>query len=262
MKPLEIRDLELDDGSFKICAVLTSRTKKDLEEDLSTLRAKDFDLIEWRVDYMDVPDQKHDMGYIEDLETIRRIFRDKPLIATFRMKSEGGHRDIDPMTVLDARTLLVESGLIDVIDIELESILTKKRQEERRVTEEYADLISNAKGRGIKVILSYHDFMGTAEVKEMVKLLKEEEHYGAELAKIAFYAREGNDAIKLMRASQEASHVLTIPHIALSMGKEGASTRYMRSESKSALTYAPVEKSSAPGQMSLEELKELIEKQK
>ena len=262
VKPIKIRELELDDGSFKICVVLTSRTKKDLEEDLSSFQGKDIDLIEWRVDYMDVPGRNPDAGYLEDLVNIRRMFRDKPLIATFRVKSEGGYHDMDLRTVLDVRTLLVESGLIDAIDIELESILTKRPEEERRVTEEYADLICNAKGRDIKVILSYHDFKGTAEVEDMVKLLKEEEHYGADLAKIAFYAKEGYDAIKLMKASQEASLVLSIPHIALSMGKEGASSRYMRSESKSALTYAYVDKSSAPGQMSLEELNEFLDQQK
>lgn len=262
MKPLKIRELELDDGSFKICVVLTSRTKKDLEEDLPTFQAKDFDIIEWRTDYMDVHGQNHDTEYLEDLETIRRTFRQKPLIATFREKNEGGHSDRDPMTVFDIRMLVVESGLIDAIDIELESILTKRSEGKRSVTEKYADLIFKAKGRGIKVILSYHDFKGTAEVEDMVKLLKEEEQYGADIAKIAFFARKESDAKKLMKASQEASLVLSIPHIALSMGKEGIVTRYMRSASKSALTYASVKKSSAPGQMNLEELNKLLEKEK
>ena len=64
--------------------------------------------------------------------------------------------------------------------------------------------------------------------------------------------------LNFMEASKIAAQQLKIPHIAIAMGEEGAITRYSRKESSSAITFATISGSSAPGQLSLDELYEKI----
>ncbi len=257
MKPLMVKDLELDDGSFKICVPLTSRNEVALMNDLLHLKGKVFDLIEWRADYYFANQEDLENLNLKPLKLIRKMFGDKPLIVTFRDKSEGGQSTIDQIKLLEFRKNVIDSGSADIIDIELMSFKMKDRAHEE-IHQKYVDFLERAKGKGIKVILSFHDFNHSPEVHQMIDCLLLEEEFGADLAKIAYFAKNQTDAKNLMEASKIAVQQLKIPHIAIAMGEEGAITRYSREESSSAITFATISGSSAPGQLSLDELYEKI----
>lgn len=256
MKPQRVRDLELDDGSFKICATLTSRNEYALMNDLLKLKGKAFDLVEWRADYYTADDENRENLTLKPLRLIRKMVGNKPIIATFRDQREGGQRKMDPSKLLELRRDHVVSGLVDIIDLELMNF--RKDGQAPETGGEYQQLLQQANEKGIKVILSTHDFNRTPEVEDLIELLRLEEKFGADFAKIACFAKEKRDAEKLLEASKAAVKLLSIPHIALAMGEEGVVTRYSKNLSSSAVTFASIRESSAPGQLSLEELHEKI----
>lgn len=257
MKPLKVRDLELDDGSFKICVTLTSRNEYALMNDLLRLKGKVFDLIEWRADYYTAPEENRENLTLKPLRLIKKMFSAKPLIATFRDQREGGQREIEPGKLLEIRKDHIASGFVDIIDLELMNYRTKDGQEVA-LSHEYQALLRQAKDKGVKVILSAHDFKQTPDVQEIIEVLKLEEKFGADLAKIASFAKDQSDAKKLLDASAAAAKTLLIPHIAIAMGEEGEITRVSKHLSSSAVTFASISESSAPGQLSLDELREKI----
>lgn len=257
MKPLIVKDLELDDGSFKICVPLTSRSEVALMNDLLHLKGKVFDLIEWRADYYFANQEDLENLNLKPLRLIRKMISDKPLIVTFRDISEGGQSAIEEIKLLEFRKNVIDSGIADIIDIEVMNF-KMKGEAHAQIHKKYEDLLERAKEKGIKVILSFHDFNHSPEVQVMIDCLLLEEKFGADLAKIAYFAKNQIDAINLMEASKIAARRLKIPHIAIAMGEEGSITRYSRRESSSAVTFASISGSSAPGQLSLDELHEKI----
>ncbi|MGB4589670.1 MAG: type I 3-dehydroquinate dehydratase [Clostridiaceae bacterium] len=253
MKPLRVKDLELNDGSFKICVPLTARNEVALMNDLLHLKGKVFDLIEWRADYYFATEEDLGNLNLKPLRLIRKFFSDKPLIVTFRDSSEGGQSVIDQSKLLEFRKNVIDSGVADLIDIELMEFQMKYGADEE-LHKEYEELLELAKERGVKVILSFHDFKHSPEVKEMLDCLLLEEEFGADLAKIAYFAKNETEAKTLMEASTIAAQRLKIPHIAIAMGEKGSITRYSRKESSSAITFASIGESSAPGQLSLDNI--------
>jgi len=257
MKPLKIKDVELDDGSFKICVPLTARNEVALMNDLLHLKEKSFDLIEWRADFFQADQKDLKTPNLKPLKLIRKMFSDKPLIVTFRDESEGGQTSIDHIELLEFRKNVIESGLTDIIDIEVMNFKMKDGKK-AQINKEYEKLIELAKEKGIKVILSFHDFNHSPEVQVMIDCLLLEEKFGADLAKIAYFAKNQTDAKNLMEASRIAAQTLKIPHIAIAMGEEGVITRYSKHLSFSAITYASIGESSAPGQLSLDVIHDKI----
>lgn len=258
MKPLKVRDLELDDSSFNICVTLTSRNEYALMNDLLKLKGKAFDLMEWRADYYTAHEENKENLILKPLKLIKKLYNKKPLIATFRDISEGGQRDMEPDKLLEIRTDLIASGFVDIIDLELMNFRNKEGQEQD-ANKEYQNLLRQAKEKGVKVILSAHDFIETPDVQKIIEVLKLEEECGADLAKIACFAKDESDAKKLLDASAAAAKTLLIPHIAIAMGEEGEMTRVSKRLSSSAVTFASITESSAPGQLSLDELHEKIQ---
>ena len=84
---------------------------------------------------------------------------------------------------------------------------------------------------------------------------------GADLAKIAVMPKEEQDVIGLLNATwtMKKFHPDT-PVITMSMGQRGMISRLCGELYGSAVTFAAYEKASAPGQMQVEEVREIIEK--
>jgi 3-dehydroquinate dehydratase type I len=123
-------------------------------------------------------------------------------------------------------------------------------------------LIGAAKERGVKVIIACHDLNSTPERKEIIRILNKEKNSGADIAKIAFKANNYKDAINLMDilADKSSDKEFGIPIIALSMGRFGRISRILAPLLGSYLTFASAEegRESAEGQLTVEELKEIL----
>jgi len=258
MKPLKIGNVVLDDRSFNLCVTLTPGTMEELRDELNTLGGNEFSLIEWRADYLFFTDK-----LLETVKTgirlIKESFPSKPLLFTYRRMEEGGQTSLEEEDLITLRKEVIEQNMADIIDFEMFWFRHMQNEEDLN---EYINMMERAKELGIKVLLSWHDFEETPDDENLLSILLAQEEQGADLAKIAVFARTELDSERLMGISSKASEVLQIPHIAISMGDMGKQSRYDRKNSKSCMTFAPVHAPSAPGQLSLLELQERLRKVK
>jgi len=211
-----------------ICVPLVEKT---IEEDVSLANSVDCDVVEARLDYL------KDSSGVDRLAGIK-----KPVIATCMPAWEGGRFSGSE----EERVLLLESCLPYCRYVSVELRMESKLRQL---------LVKKAKKAGVKVIIASHDFSKTPRPEAIVKLIREEKKAGADIAKVAFMAKRREDVLALMQALSAGKKI--IPVIALSMGEEGRISRVLAPYFGSFLTFAAASngKASAPGQLTIEEVK-------
>ncbi len=107
-----------------------------------------------------------------------------------------------------------------------------------------------------KIIISFHDFKKTPEEKELKKIIKEMQKKGADICKIATYAKNFTDSLRILSLLSQLKEQ-KIDAICLAMGEEGKFTRVAGHLLGNYLMYAPLDQKSktASGQITLKELK-------
>jgi len=100
-----------------------------------------------------------------------------------------------------------------------------------------------------RVMLSAHDFERTPDLPRSVNLPA---HGEVDAVKIAAEARTIQDSVRLLRLARKSKNFVAVP-----MGEVGLPARILALREGSALAYAPVAESTAPGQVCLDEMKNL-----
>lgn len=193
--------------------------------------APEADLVELRLDPLPVPD------YAAALDLVRRAVA-KPLIVTVRTAGEGGRAALDPAAYGAALTGLLARGGVDALDIEW-----------RAGTALAARLRDAAHAAGAAALFSEHHFAGTPPVDAMEQTLTGMLDAGADIAKLAVMPRSRADAARLLLATalvRDARPGAAL--ITMSMGPDGAATRYCGGAFGSGATFGTLAASSAPGQ--------------
>lgn len=159
-----------------------------------------------------------------------------PLIATNRWRAEGGLFRGTEKHRMDL--LYRASEYADFVDIELR-----------------AELRDDLVGKIDKpAIVSYHDFTRMPSPDELRSILREISETGASIAKIAVTPGCLRDNLTLLELLFEADTPLCV----ISMGELGRHMRAIAPIYGSVLTYGYVSEATAPGQMSVGELKQLL----
>ena len=102
---------------------------------------------------------------------------------------------------------------------------------------------------GSRVLLSLHDFRRTPPMNGAQRLLRQRD---VDAVKIAVQSRSIADSLRVLRAARGRANYVAVP-----MGEIGLPGRILALREGSALAYAPVATATAPGQISLWELKHL-----
>src|SRR6266446_3953317 len=100
-----------------------------------------------------------------------------------------------------------------------------------------------------RVMLSVHDFERTPDLPRTVT---PPAHGGVDAVKIAAEARSIRDSVRLLRLAHNSKNFVAVP-----MGEAGLPARILALREGSALAYAPVAGATAPGRVSLNEMKHL-----
>lgn len=100
-----------------------------------------------------------------------------------------------------------------------------------------------------RILLSLHDFR---RVPPQLNAIRSAAHSGVDAVKIAAHAHTIADSLRLLRLAHRSSNLVTVP-----MGEAGLPARILALREGAALAYAPIGASTAPGQVSLHELKHL-----
>lgn len=243
MKICQVRQLTIGEGKPKICVPVVETTTEKIIQQIQELQ--NCDLIELRIDFYE---NIHDLKQVHELLLQVRQQTNLPLLLTYRSLKEGGHIQLSDQEYLSLVQTACQSGCIDIVDIELKSGNMLVYQ-----------LVEIAHQNHVKVLMSYHDFEKTPAVMEMKERLEKMEIMGADICKIAVMPFSYKDVIQLLNTTMEMSQRLTRPLVTMSMGKIGKITRIVGELVGSSITFASVGQSSAPGQLTLEDMQTLLE---
>lgn len=246
IKPINIKELMIGIGKPKICVSITGKTQEEIIEQIKSLKNSTAQLVEWRVDFYEhFSDNK---ATIKFLNYIANEFENIPIIFTFRTIKEGGQSELSLQAYQDLLEEVIESKLIDIVDIELfigDEIVLK--------------LIEVAHNNGVKIILSNHDFEKTPSQTELVSRLIKMQNLNADILKIAVMPNKKSDVLTLLSATEEmVTNYANRPVVTMSMAKEGLYSRIIGEMIGSSITFACIGEASAPGQINIEEMAKLL----
>lgn len=246
MNTVRVRGVEIGAGKPKIAASITGNDRDAILAQAAALCALPVDVAEWRMDHFD---RVEDGSAVEAcLRDLRRTLGNKVLLATFRSEKEGGQRCLPAECYTALNEAVIASGQADLLDVELFS-----------GSEVVQRLIAAAHGAGMAVILSSHDFEKTPPEAEMVSRLCRMQELGADILKLAVMPRSRRDVLTLLQATEEMYTLhARRPLVTMSMGALGQITRACGEAFGSAMTFGAAAQCSAPGQMDVNALEQVL----
>lgn len=237
-----------DDSSLKpmqICIPLTGSTPAELQAEIRAALFARADILEWRVDKL----SNISINELEiTLETLSALAGATPLLFTWRSHRDGG-RYISDKDYVELLTMAIKSGNVPLVDVEYSLDNQLIRQ-----------LIETAREWDVETVFSYHDFTATPERIYIIEVLNQMKRFGADVCKVAFMPGEFSDVLNLMSSIDGfAKANPQLPVIGIAMGRLGRVTRVCGDLFGSRLTFATVTNGSAPGQLSVEELRQSMQ---
>ena len=122
------------------------------------------------------------------------------------------------------------------------------------------ELIAHAHDKGVRVIMSNHDFDKTPEKDEIIRRLCKMQELGADIPKIAVMPTCRRDVLTLLCATEEMyTEHADRPIITMSMAGTGLISRLCGEVFGSALTFGAAKKASAPGQAAVNDLNNMLQ---
>ena len=119
-------------------------------------------------------------------------------------------------------------------------------------------LISSARKQGVPVLIGYEDMQRTPDRAELIAGLQEIKALCPDLMKLAVRAHLHEDLLTLLQVVLEARSFLDVPFAAIALGAPGAPSRPLACILGASFTYCAMEQGSVPGQLTLQETREII----
>ncbi|EWS82814.1 type I 3-dehydroquinate dehydratase [Brachybacterium phenoliresistens] len=229
-------------GPTAVIVPVTAADPARLAQEVRTAADAAPDLLEWRADPLLAAGHA---GAVASLaQTVREAAGDIPLLVTVRTRAEGGAADLTGVATTTLHERLLATGAADLLDVEMLTDPTAARAS-----------LEAAHRAGVRVVGSHHRFDATPDEDEMVAALHRIATAGADVAKLAVMPHSPQDVLALMRATLRAHEELPVPVVTMSMGPLGALSRLSGPLTGSAATFATVGAASAPGQLTLAQVR-------
>lgn len=243
MTTVKVRNIVLGEGLPKIAVPNVGVTEEEILASAKEIAAAKPDIMEWRIDYYEAG-IKDNEKLIATAKALRDVVGELPILVTFRTKNEGGVLELGEDEYLDLVATVVSNRLGDAVDIEL-------FHDEERVK----DLVKQAHNYNVVVIMSNHDFE-KVPAKDVIEFrLKKMAELGADVPKLACMPHSADDVLTLLSATNNARKALSTPIITMAMADLGKVSRIAGQVFGSCLSFGAVGKTSAPGQLSIEDLR-------
>ena len=243
MATVKIRNIVLGEGLPKIAVPNVGENEDEILASAKEITAAKPDLMEWRIDYYTDGIKDNDQ-LVSTAKKLREVVGELPILVTFRTKNEGGVLGLSEGGYLDLVETVIENRLGDAVDIEL-------FHDEKRVQE----LVSDANRYNVVVIMSNHGFE-KVPAKDVIEFrLKKMAEMGADVPKLACMPHSAGDVLTLLEATNEVNNEIPNPLITMAMGDIGKVTRVAGQTFGSSLSFGAVGKTSAPGQLSIDDLR-------
>jgi 3-dehydroquinate dehydratase-1 len=242
---------------YKICVPIPIKSASISENNILIKNVMDLNpnLVEFRLDYLDdVQDITKD--FVSHL--VNRIKHKIPVICTFRDYSEGGKINLDTRDRVKLMKTIIEAQPT-YIDLEMNI-----------ENQNLSDLIQLSSQNKTNIIYSHHNFEKTPSFKEMSEFfdtflnrLKNQIQIDTKtleksIFKLVFMAKAFEDnLIPLKLCKIKSSKELRL--ISFCMGELGFFSRIFCNFSGSFLTYSSMQEKTAPGQININTLREILQ---
>ena len=247
MNTVKVKNIEIGSGVPKICVPIVGVTKDEIIAEAKTFDSIPVDVVEWRVDWFE---GVFEFDKVEDvLKDLREALGETPILFTFRTSKEGGEKAIEAEPYKELNIAAAKTGYVDLVDVEAFT-----------GDDVVKTIIDAAHKAGVKVIASNHDFFKTPEKEEIIRRLRMMQDFGADIPKMAVMPTCKQDVLTLLSATLEMSEKYADrPIITMSMAGTGVVSRLTGETFGSALTFGAASKASAPGQVDVHELKQVLD---
>ena len=247
MSCITIRGCSIGEGRPKVIIPIVEHAESRILETAAQFSTMQADCVEWRVDHFD--DARTPGAVARCLAKLRVALKDKLLLVTIRTKAEGGELALRHTEYTDLLHTILDTDCADLLDIEFFT-----------AGADLPLLVEQAHTAGVPVVCSSHDFAKTPPRAELVERMVQMQQAGADLPKLAVMPQSRTDVLELLAATAEmAEHHPETPVITMSMGTLGAVSRLAGEAFGSAMTFANPGQASAPGQVPLEVVNQVLD---
>ena len=231
----------LSNDLIKICVPVIAVKSVDILQQMEDITNHNVSFVEWRIDYFEHCECIDEVLLLA--KKIRALLKDIGFIATFRTKEEGGVKSISKDDYLALLMAIKQSGLPDYVDVEGYS----KPDVYHAISKQHSNT---------KCIVSYHNFQCIPNDREVLRILKSLQQLHADVVKIACMPNTMEDVVRYKNMIEEFKRQYDGLLIAIAMGTQGMESRVKPKLYHSCLTFASWTMTSAPGQLSYQQLRE------
>lgn len=247
-KIVQIKNCRIGEGTPKVIASTTAKTPEAFLKLMADYAAMpELDAIEMRPDYIGQLDGKE---FADLSREAYKLAGDKPVLMTFRDKTEGGGRHVSDDWYGQFYSDVLDKGSVDWIDIE-----------QFRDIEVCREIVKKAKAKGKVAMFSDHEFGWTPSEDEIIRRLLLQDEEGSDILKLAVMAHDTGDALRLMSATWKVRNYFSgKPMLTMAMGRWGVLSRATGEFTGSDLTFAMVGGiPSAPGQIPYKDVRRCMQ---
>ena len=243
----KIKQYTIGKGRPLICVSIVEIEKDQICQVAVQAVKQGAEVLEWRMDWFAQIEQ---WGKTEQiLSELAKICQETVLLCTFRSKSQGGEQQLSQAEYIQLMQNVAKSGYVDLLDLEVMECANASA------------VIEKLHQAGQKIIGSQHYFSHTPETVQMRQELLQIQEAGADIGKLAVMPQNAMDVLRLLEATvQTKEDYPDYPLVTMAMGGLGTVSRISGQIFGSCMTFASLGKISAPGQLPLQNMTEILEK--
>ncbi|WP_127008864.1 type I 3-dehydroquinate dehydratase [Veillonella sp. CHU110] len=235
-----------------ICVPIVGPTVEDILSQMQEAVQAKVDLIELRPDMwmkdFHISEEEYIPTIVHLVEEVHSRYEKMPILFTWRTLAEGGETSIRSENYGHLLQAIVDQNIVQAIDVELFAY-----------TDTIGQIIKQAHHQGIQTVISYHNFRKTLERDTLHLYAEQMISAGASVIKFALMPTTSDDVFSVLQFTKELTRKYPqLPRITMSMGQLGQMTRICGNVFGNCLTFGTLGQASAPGQVEVAVLKELV----
>lgn len=235
-----------------ICVPIVGPTIKDIFSQVQEAAQAKVDLIELRPDMWmkgsSISEEEYIPTIVNLVEEVHSKYEKMPMLFAWRTLAEGGETSLSNENYGNLLQAIVDQNVVDAVDVELFAY-----------TDTIGQIIKEAHHQGLQTVMSYHNFLSTPKVKRLHIYAERMISAGAAVIKFALMPTTNEDVLSVLQFTKELTERYPqLPRITMSMGKLGQMTRTCGHVFGNCLTFGTLGQASAPGQVEVAVLKQLV----
>ena len=244
---MNIKGKEIGKGRPLVCVPIVEQKREAICQAAMRLAEQPLDMVEWRIDWYE--DSESIEKICDVVGELAEILEEKLLLCTFRSKVQGGEKEIAREAYTKMLREIARQRKADLLDLEVCEL------------EQPASFVEELQKMGTVVVASDHNFAETPSVQIMIEKLLYMKKLGVDIGKLAVMPKNRQDVLNLLEATATVKERNPeFPIITMSMGELGMISRIAGQSFGSCVTFAAAGKSSAPGQMPVEDVVMILNK--